>query len=269
MNMTRAHYLILTLAFAFCLAFCVSISSAQVQTGTPPFASFGGGPDIIDLANLNSHIQIPVFHKPGRGTNFIYDLTYDTSVWFPVSSGSTTSWQPTSTTTAPGWQGLAPAGQSYIVYSMTYTSSMCYQGGPVPYAEWTFPSFVYYDASGSTHYFSTANLQYFQSPGGNGCPPNGAQPTSTQPVYAGDGSGLTLYPTPGPGSAYAYLVDRNGSVINVPTGASPPTSSGSTTTTDRNGNQITSSNGSYTDTLNTNVLNECSRHCAKQHKSLL
>lgn len=28
-------------------------SSAQVTIGTPPFGSFAGGPDVIDLANLN------------------------------------------------------------------------------------------------------------------------------------------------------------------------------------------------------------------------
>jgi hypothetical protein len=31
----------------------VRISSAQVATGTPPFGSFGGGPDVVNLANLN------------------------------------------------------------------------------------------------------------------------------------------------------------------------------------------------------------------------
>jgi hypothetical protein len=69
-------------------------ASAQVATGTPPFGSFGGGPDVINLANLNSHISVPVLHKAGRGTNFTYDLSYDSSVWYPVTSGSTTSWQP-------------------------------------------------------------------------------------------------------------------------------------------------------------------------------
>ena len=72
------------------LALCTlcAISTAQLQgqepaapnlvpTGTPPFSSSAGGPDTIDLANLNSHISIPVLHKAGRGTNFTYDLSYD------------------------------------------------------------------------------------------------------------------------------------------------------------------------------------------------
>ncbi len=88
---------------------------AQVTTGTPPFGSFGGGPDVIDLANLNSHIAIPVLHKAGRGTNFTYDLSYDTSVWYPVTSGSTTSWQPVFNF---GWRGQTEAGTGYISYAM-------------------------------------------------------------------------------------------------------------------------------------------------------
>jgi len=56
------------------MALSVSPSSAQVQTGTSPFGSFGGGPDVVNLGNLNSHLVIPVVHKPGRGTNFNYDL---------------------------------------------------------------------------------------------------------------------------------------------------------------------------------------------------
>src|SRR5258708_7398625 len=81
----------------------VSVAHAQVATGTPPFGSFGGGPDAIDLANLNSHISIPVLHKPGRGTNFTYDLSYDSSVWYPVTSGGTTTWQPVQNW---GWRGI-------------------------------------------------------------------------------------------------------------------------------------------------------------------
>ena len=67
---------------------------AQVTTGTPVFGSFGGGPEVLNLANLNAHWGIPVLHKAGRGTNFTYDLSYDSSVWYPVLSGSAKTWQP-------------------------------------------------------------------------------------------------------------------------------------------------------------------------------
>ncbi len=43
---------------------------AQVTTGVPPYQSFGGGPDVINLGNLNVHYSIPVFSRAGRGTPF-------------------------------------------------------------------------------------------------------------------------------------------------------------------------------------------------------
>src|SRR5579862_9883914 len=69
-------------------------TSAQVQTGTPPFASFGGGPDAVNRADLNDHWTIPVLNKAGRGTNFTYDLSYDSAVWYKTQSGSSYVWQP-------------------------------------------------------------------------------------------------------------------------------------------------------------------------------
>jgi RHS repeat-associated protein len=234
------------------IAFAATSASAQGPiTGTPPFGSFGGGPDVINLANLNVHLVVPVLHKPGRGTNFDYDLTYDSSVWYPVTSGGTTTWQPVSGTW--GWQGLAPAGTAYVIYTMTYTSSTCFNGGPVPYQEWSFNNFVYYDPLGVAHSFNY-NPVYFQSPGGSNCPPNGPQPSSPQPQVASDGSGYTLYASPNSGYATAYMVASNGATIAPPVGPSPPGSQGSMSVTDRNGNQITSNNGVYTDTLGTTAL---------------
>jgi hypothetical protein len=92
--MNRAHYFVTLLTFVFAFALAGNVVSAQVPTGTPPFGSFGGGPDIIDLANLNSHIDVPIFARGGRGTNFTYDLSYDSSVWYPVGSSGAQSWQP-------------------------------------------------------------------------------------------------------------------------------------------------------------------------------
>src|SRR5258706_218366 len=50
----RFFYLLIALALT------AGIVSAQVATGVPPFGSFGGGPHVINLANLNSHITLPV-----------------------------------------------------------------------------------------------------------------------------------------------------------------------------------------------------------------
>ena len=36
------------------VALLPAMASSQVATGTPPFGSFAGGPDIINLANINA-----------------------------------------------------------------------------------------------------------------------------------------------------------------------------------------------------------------------
>src|SRR2546428_14073483 len=75
---------------------------AQVKTGTPPFGSFSGGPDIINNANLNLHLSIPVRVKAVRGIPSSYVLSYDTSVWYPAGSVGTpvSKWGMRSTTEA-------------------------------------------------------------------------------------------------------------------------------------------------------------------------
>src|SRR5436305_98637 len=92
-------------SFAVCLSTVVLILtgflSAQVPTGTPAFGSFGGGPfDVINLGNLNAHFAIPVLHKAGRGAPFAFDISYDSSIWYPVSVSGTLTWQPVN---AYGW----------------------------------------------------------------------------------------------------------------------------------------------------------------------
>ena len=52
-------------AFAIALTWATS-TPAQVATGTPPFGSFSGGPDIVNNANANVHFAIPVERKAGR-----------------------------------------------------------------------------------------------------------------------------------------------------------------------------------------------------------
>src|SRR5579863_1943488 len=94
--------------------FLLSISvPAQVATGTPPYGTFSNGPDVINIGNLNAHWTIPVLNKAGRGQNFTYNITYDSSVWYPVGSSGEQSWQPVA---GWGWQGLTQT--SYISYTM-------------------------------------------------------------------------------------------------------------------------------------------------------
>ena len=78
-----------------------SMAYAQVTPGTPPWASLGGGPfDVLNLGSLNGHFDINVRSKAGRVTPFTYDITYDTSAWYPISVNGVQTWQPVS---AYGW----------------------------------------------------------------------------------------------------------------------------------------------------------------------
>jgi RHS repeat-associated protein len=212
---------------------------AQVQTGTPPFGSFGGGPDVINLANLNSHISIPVLHKAGRGMNFTYDLSYDSSIWYPVTSGSTTTWTPVNNW---GWTGTTPVLTGYATYKALNTSCRYFDSGLgrwfteyyTQYSNW-----VYFDPFGISH---TMVLGTVQDGGATDCGP----PFSSS-AHANDGSGLVLS-VDGTVSATLYTT----------VGSKTPLSLGpfkSTVSTDRNGNQISlGTGGVFTDTLNTTAL---------------
>lgn len=86
------------LAGVILIALTSLTAMGQVATGLPPFGSFSSGPDIINLGNLNVHYTVPVFSKPGRGIPFNYALTFDSSVWSPVSG----TWAPVANW---GWSG--------------------------------------------------------------------------------------------------------------------------------------------------------------------
>src|SRR5207245_7373239 len=80
------------LLVSVCLALLTApLGRAQVATGTPPFGSFSGGPDIVNNGNLNVHFEIPVLVKAGRGMPLRYMLTYDSSVWTPSNNSWTAS----------------------------------------------------------------------------------------------------------------------------------------------------------------------------------
>jgi hypothetical protein len=113
-NPFRAKLSISVLFLLYALIFSAP-SYGQVQTGTPPFGSFDGGPDVINLANLNAHFTVPILGKPGRGMPFDLNLTYDSALWNSVTSGSTVSWQPTSNF---GWDG-SEIRIGHISYSQT------------------------------------------------------------------------------------------------------------------------------------------------------
>lgn len=237
---------VLTLTFA---VLSVTPSLAQPSTGTPPFGSFSGSPDVLNLGNLNSHWDIPIRNKAGRGTNFNYDLTYDSSIWYPVVSGSTTTWQPVNYW---GWNGLSQAGQVGAYYSMTYLSGHCGPMGQYSYQSWTYGGLYYVDRYAVIHTFGGVGGSYIVSPGGSGCPPPGASPSGT--LRSTDGNGMAVYFSMGQGQMNLGFVAKDGTSISPPIYINSSPSTTSYTSTDPNGNQISLSNGAFTDTLGQQAL---------------
>src|ERR1700687_3296426 len=174
------------------LALTAFPSHAQVSPGTPPFGSFGGGPDVINLANLNAHLTIPVLNKPGRGTNFTYNLAYDTSVWYPVTSGGPTSWQAAANF---GWAGQTQVATGYLSY-YTYSQNTPCSGYGDYYTTQYFTNWKYFDSFGTNHAFNsyTMIITIYGT-----CQGRYNMTTSFSEV-ASDGSGYTLNATGSSGS---------------------------------------------------------------------
>lgn len=228
--------------------------SAQVATGVLRFNSYAGGPfDTVNLGNLNVHFTVPVLHKAGRGMSFAYDLNYDSSIYEPVVSNGTTSWQPSSKVGSYGsywgWQKLA-LYTPYVNYTTAQTSSgTCYNN-----QHWyvlSYTNYLYYDAFGTGHPFPGVGGSQMFSPGGSGCPPPS---TSTQGTgTASDGSGYSISFAV-VGSSNGNVSTSGGTTSSVPFLTSPPSGTSPYSATDNNGNKITFTSGTFTDTLGTTVL---------------
>src|SRR5215469_9725247 len=222
------------------------VASGQVTTGTPWLGSFDGGPDVINLGNLNVSWTFPMINKPGRGIPFVLAPTLDSSIWYPVTSGSTTSWPPL---TSWGWIGL-PGGYAGKVTNTTTTLGPFICGQPVngnsyyySFYEQLLQNWAFVDARNTPHPFSGLQTTYVYT-GGNGCqsaPPPNSQPTDAS---ASDGSGyrITAYY-----SGYYSVSRADGVALNL-------AASGNTKQEDVNGNYISCSNSSCTDTLGINAM---------------
>src|SRR5215469_9130584 len=219
------------LACLFVLVLSAARLHAQPAPGTPQFGSFAGGPDVIDLGNLNTHITIPIINKAGRGTNFTYDLSYDNSIWYPVTSGSTTTWQPV---TNWGWRAQTEVAVGYISYQQSL-----FQPPGCTQIETVFTNFAYHDEFGITHGFGGIMLSN-----------HGCFWATSGSLVAVDGSGLTMSASDATGTLTASLVTKYGQNIYPPL----QVGTGSATATDRNGNQITvDSSGHFYDTLSSST----------------
>jgi len=210
---------------------------SQVAKSNYPFGSYNGGPDVINLGNLNSHLTIPIIRKPGRGMPFTYSLSLDNSVWYPAGASGNQSWQPVGNW---GWTFEAPVTTGSITWALTNQFTLpcnppfdLTQETVYVYSNWNFT-----DKFGTGHPFSVTVYGY-----NTGCAylnQQGFHTSATQTAY--DGSGYVLTATSAPGGS---VVDPRGSVIG----------SSSSAITDRNGNKITAgTNGVFTDTLGTTAL---------------
>jgi RHS repeat-associated protein len=234
------------------LTVCASAIS-QVQSGTPQFGTFSAGPDVINIGNLNLHLSIPVLSKAGRaGLNLNSALTYDSSIWYPASINGQLAWQPVF---GWGWQGMYQP--SYITYKMTTSSGTCGQLGQYSWQSWTFTNLTYFEQSGVSHAFPNFQGSYINSPGSSYlCPPAGGNPPPNTPASTFDNSGLTAHTTLSAGSLTAYVTNKEGTAFFPMSysGGGPGTTSGSYSSLDSNGNELTGSNGVYTDTTGNTAL---------------
>lgn len=241
--MRKVQFKFFHVLFALVLIDCLP-SFAQVATGTPPFGTFGGGPDVIDLGNLNAHLAIPVLSKAGRGMPFTYTLTYDSSVWNPVNSAGLATWTPVLNW---GWLGQTAISTGYIAYK-TYTTVCGTEVGNPKIGfhfdqtgtNTTLSNFTYFDPFGIPHPFAGV-YEWEESSTGTPC---GSTQNTIVPLTT-DGSGYSFNYSAG------TVTSRTGRVYLPP----QIEGTGSATATDRNGNQISvSSSGVFTDTLGTSAL---------------
>jgi RHS repeat-associated protein len=208
----------------------IAEAPSQVSTGTPPFGSFASdGFGTINLGNLNEHFEFPIRAKPGRSMPFTYTLSYDSSVWSPVTTGTTKAWQPVLNW---GWRGQTEVAVGYI--SSKSQRTKC-SPPDVGYQIVT-SGYVYHDMFGVAHNFSGEAVVDCQ------------QFLTGFTELANDDSGFTLKVQDGTGSTTVTAAD--GKVMTPPLNAGI----GNGTARDANGNTITVNGSTFTDTLGQTVL---------------
>ena len=221
-------------AFAIALTWATS-TPAQVATGLPPFGSYSGSQDIVNNANRNVHITVPVVGRAGRGIPFSVALGYDNSIWAPTDGNFNNVWTP-----LLGWGWRAQSQAEYGNYDFNQTQICCPGQHCQPdlgtgtyynkYDKWK-----YLDGAGTVHNFPptmTVNDSSIVCPPGTGS--WSATGTTT------DGSGWTMTVDAAPEATFAYNIHGDTINFNTPSLADP------------NGNTI---QGEYTiyDTLSSTV----------------
>lgn len=220
----------------FCVLFTCSAWAQSSLTGFPPFSTQVGGQwDTVNLADLNVHIAPRITARPGRGLNFRFDLSYDSTVYQLLG----TTWFLNF-----GWTGIGGGSANSFAIQGATTGSLfqqsfqfitCRGGGSGTATTYS----TYEDPSQTFHPFVT-NI-------------------TTNSCNDGSGGGTT---TTNDGSGFVVTVSSTGNVTTTgPDGtirafpiSGVPTPSLPATVTDRNGNQITFDGTTLTDTLGTSPL---------------
>jgi YD repeat-containing protein len=229
-------YKLRSLSLTVLILLLAAAVGAQVQTGTPPFGSFGGGPDVINLANLNVQIAIPIVAKAGRGVPFSYTLSYDSSAWYPVTSGSTHLWQYVPNF---GWRGVTEVTTGYVTYDSF--QSGCYGDDGKLHTYTVRDNYAYHDPFGLTHSFENLMIRVGADPWG--C--SGLSTSGSDTAVDGSGYAITA------GGSTVTVNSISGRVIHPPVNST----SGAGSYSDSNGNQISvNASGVFTDTLGTTAL---------------
>ena len=214
--------------YALVLLLSASAAMAQVATGAYPYGTFDNlGIDSINDGNLNVHFSLPVLNKAGRGLPFYYNLSYDSSVWYPATVSGTTSWDAVQNF---GWRGDTEIVTRYMTYGSD-TTTITGTGHSGTCTRTIYSSFIYHDTFGVSHPFPDGTTYSL----GGSC--GVSSPTDSGVAY--DGSGYTLNLT-----AYTVstVVSAGGKSFAVPN-----ENNGSGTVTDSNGNQVsTDGSGHFT-----------------------
>ena len=209
-----------------------SFGIAQSSTGTPAFATFSGGAlDSINLSNLNNHVSIPLFGKPGRGMAFVYGMSFDNSVWTPMLDiNGVRHWEPGSNF---GWRGTTEAFAGYVSYTAGPRTCVVPPGQPTTF----YNGFTYHDPGGASHF------------GGNSVDSAGCLVVGFHDKeQAIDGSGYVIDVTLSGSTLLVNVYTPSGSTIVAPLLAENdpnvfvyPAPVGNATITDSNGNLLSAS----------------------------
>ncbi|MDQ2924627.1 MAG: hypothetical protein M3R43_03595, partial [Acidobacteriota bacterium] len=217
--------------YALLLSFVPAAVAQNMGTGLYAFGSYDArGFDTVNIGNLNTHFEIPIVNKQGRGLPFNYTLAYDGLIWSPSGNGSG-SWQPDS---GWGFHGALLGGGFAGYLEVRELRVSC--GPPIG----RFPNFgymsyfAYHDPYGRRHSF---NYHLKSCESGD---------TQTGNGSTSDGSGYSY------GINDGMVYTRSGQVINAPQSNSAMASS---RITDSNGNSVSNNgNGTFTDTLGVTAL---------------